>query len=293
LHTLIITALDCDFSAWRIFIATLEGVRNLEVFFHRIRFIGIQSRKCDGGHEDLAWTVLLDRVNVSRMDEHTPRMRMVLPLLGRCKIAGLNGVCVTQLVAGRERGNREMSQQVEWLVAEGKDNPRDEVLANVFENGVWIVEEAKRVKVQRAMEEEEEDDDDDDDDDDEGESEVEDVNEITRDYDASEETVEGDADFDAETLTLVIPAAGGDTGEEIEQPWSLAEQHTDRLDMQFNATTNNVQTTGTKYRASSVGGSSTSSGLASGNSDEGFSSSSSSSTISNDARKWISDDHYG
>lgn len=283
LHTLIITALDCDFSAWRIFIATLEGVRNLEVFFHKIRFTGMQSRKCGGGHGDLAYAVLLDRVNVSCMVEHTVRTRIVLPLLERCKIAGLNGVCVKQLVTGRERGN--ISQQVEWLVAEHKDNPRDEELVDVFENGVYIVEEGKRVKVQRAMEDEDEDD--------EGESEVEDVNEVTQDYDASEETAEEDADFDAETSALIIPAAGG---EEIEQSWSLAEQDTNRLDVQFSATNNNVHTTGTKYRASSVGGSSTSSGLASGNSDESFSSSSSSSTSSNSARKGrtrISDDHHG
>lgn len=257
-------------------------MRNLEVFFHKIRFTGMQSGKCGGGHGYLAYTVLLDRVNVSCMVEHTARTRIVLPVLERCKIAGLNGICVTQLVTGRERGN--MSQQVEWLVAEDKDNPRDEVLADIFENGVWIVEEGKRVKVQRAMEDEDEED--------EGESEVEDVNEVTQDYD---EAAEGDTDFDVETVALVVPAAGGDTGEEIEQSWSLTEQHTNRPDVQFNATSN-IYTTGTKYRASSVGGSSTSSGLASGNSDEGFSSSSSSSTSSNDARKGrtrISDDHHG
>ena len=243
----------------------------------------MQSRKCGGGHGDLAYAVLLDRVNVSCMVEHTVRTRIVLPLLERCKIAGLNGVCVKQLVTGRERGN--ISQQVEWLVAEHKDNPRDEELVDVFENGVYIVEEGKRVKVQRAMEDEDEDD--------EGESEVEDVNEVTQDYDASEDTAEEDADFDAETSALIIPAAGG---EEIEQSWSLAEQDTNRLDVQFSATNDNVHTTGTKYRASSVGGSSTSSGLASGNSDESFSSSSSSSTSSNSARKGrtrISDDHHG
>ena len=248
----------------------------------------IQSRKCGGGHGDLAYKVLLDRVNVSCMAEHTTRTRMVLPLLERCKIAGLNGFFVTQLVAGRERGNSEMSQRVEWVVSEDKNNPRDEVLADVFENGVWIVEEGKRVKVQRAMEDEDEDD--------EGESEAEDVNEVTQDYDASEETAEGDDDFDAETSALVIPAEGGDAGQEIERSWSLAEQYTNRLDMQFNATANHVLTTRTKYRASSVGGSNTSSGSASGNSDGEFLTSSSSSTSSTDAREGrtrISDDYHG
>ena len=277
------------------FLATLEGVRNLEVFFHKIRFTGSQRKTCGGGDGDLACRVLLDHVSVGCMAEHTTRTRMVLPLLERCKIAGLNGVCLTQLVAGRERGNRKI-QQVEWLVAEDKDNPRDEVLADVFENGVWIAE-GKRVKVQRTMEDEEDEDEDEEDENedeggDEGEDEAEeeeDVNEATPDY--GEELVEGDVDIDGKILAHTISAEGTDVGEEVEQPWFLAEQYMQSIDTQITTT----NSTGAKYRASSVGGSSTSSGSAFGISDEGFLSSSSSSMSATGAckgRAGRSDDHH-
>ena len=74
-------------------------------------------------------------------------------------------------------------------------------------------------------------------------------------------------------------------------PWFLAEQYTQSIDTQITTT----NSTGAKYRASSVGGSSTSSGSPLGISDEGFSSSSSSSMSATGpckGRAGRSDDHH-
>ena len=115
------------------------------------------------------------------------------------------------------------------------------------------------------------------------------MNEATPDY--GEELVEGDVDIDGKILAHTISAEGTDVGEEVEQPWFLAEQYTQSIDTQITTT----NSTGAKYRASSVGGSSTSSGSAFGISDEGFLSSSSSSMSATGAckgRAGRSDDHH-
>lgn len=227
-------------------------------------------RRGGGGSEGcVAYRVLLDRVSVDvDVIRGVKGTRMVLPMLRKCKVAGLSGRIVRRLVQGRERGGGQRVEQ--WLVVEDKYGQKDKVLNEVFQRGVWVAEgveggagrgrgcgtEGRWVKVQKIVEEDEEE---------EGEEdeEVEEVDVQTEDDDGGGEGVEadeneiGDAGFDEydaeeDKLDHDIDEEVSTAAAAEEEVQLLEEQYIYYLDAQ---STTRVTV---KSRATSVGGSSTS-----------------------------------
>ncbi|KAF5361079.1 hypothetical protein D9756_004871 [Leucocoprinus leucothites] len=305
LHTLIITALDCEYNAWRGFFAALEGLQVLEVNFYKVQLTRSRGQSMGEKSGGAAYRVLLDRVSVQDDSVHGfglarrgGRTRMVMPMLRRCKVAGLSGMIVKQLIEGRMRGEEEVGQgaRVEWQVVEGKYMQGDRVLSEVFERGVWVAtgtrngEEGRGrwVKVQKVVEDEEEEEEEEEGEADDGDSESE--------VEGEEEEMNGDGDEGEAEGVDELEGHGAERGEEqeaddeddgeeeeeISTPAAArgAHEYICYLDTQTTAAVNTNNCAKIRgSRASSVGGSNTSDS-ATGFSDSAASESSSGSEIS-------------
>lgn len=203
----------------------------LEVNFCRVTVTGAGTELAGGGKDWVAWSALVEKVE--EVDGPGPgsaaavvrRERLVLPRLRRCKMAGLPGSVVREIVTKREGGDpgqdlggKDMRMKgVEWLVVEDKYSRGDQELAAIFEKGVWVNEgederrmywKGRWVKVQRVLEEEEEDED-------EGDEEAEEEEE---EEEGVKEEVEAEEGEEEERISEVDDEEGGtgesDTGED-------------------------------------------------------------------------------
>lgn len=245
LETLIITALECEFSSWRTLIRSLVGLETFEVNFWKVRVTG----HGDEEESNVAWLALIERVAEEvkvegRGSEVVRRERMVLPRLRRCKIAGLPGSVVRNIITEREgadAGLRDCNggshvRGVEWSVVEDKFVREDKELAVIFEKGVWISEgeDEKRmcwkgrwVKVHKVVEDEE--DEEDEDEDEEGE-EVEEGVEVEEEQDEAEEEQSMEEDNESEEVEVGDEYDVEEEEGAEEEPELMAEQYLAALD---------------------------------------------------------------
>ncbi|KXN88106.1 hypothetical protein AN958_07565 [Leucoagaricus sp. SymC.cos] len=265
LHTLIITALECDFTAWKALFWSLEGVSVLEINFDKISLTCDSEKvKCAGR---VACGVLLDLVLIHAQKGPKGRnVRMVLPRLGKCRIEGLGGRDIKCLVQGREALAFGRAQEIEWTVVEDKF-AEDQIMSEILEKGVWVSsrvddgggggECGRWVKVLKVVEDEE-DEVEDDEEDAAGEDEVDVEQEDGE--DEADEAVEEEEANDVELDSSTVSAAVAAEGEDIQQV--IAEQYTYYLDARSTTSNTRVPITSShttaKSRVASSSGSSSS-----------------------------------